>query len=224
MRRNNGHSPASAKPDRSEAAVGKISEVTPSIPHRQRRHPAIVSDTSKSRARFAEIAGATTAECVAICCCCPCGLFNLVILAALRLPASLCRRAFRRRLLLRRAKKRTALLGSGSGSGSGGSSNTEWSATEVDDVADLSGMRFLMFVGDSWPMRSPAAEVLELEEEVWSKFYSSGGFWRSLSQREGILGEWKGEMTAWLCLKFREIQAVCGPTNPNVLLTSSKEI
>ncbi|GFQ07771.1 hypothetical protein PHJA_002921100, partial [Phtheirospermum japonicum] len=40
--------------------------------------------------RFAEVAGGTAAECAAVCCCCPCGLVDLLVLAVYKLPAGLC--------------------------------------------------------------------------------------------------------------------------------------
>ncbi|KAG0468736.1 hypothetical protein HPP92_018064 [Vanilla planifolia] len=161
-----------------------IPEAASVIPHRHRRKQAALTKASKPRTRLAEIAGGSMAGCVAICCCCPCGLFNLLILAVLRLPAGLFLRAFRKRSSLREARKRTAIVDSGSGPSSGGSSNTECSTAEDDDVAELAGMRVLMVVEDSWPMRSPSAEMVQMDKEMWSRFCGSG-FWRSLSQREG---------------------------------------
>lgn len=149
--------------------------------------------------RFAELAGGKTAECAAICCCCPCGLIGLVILAVVRLPAELCHRALRKRILLWRSKKKTKLLGSssewnsGSSSGSGSDKESGRSSSRIgsafdEELAEFAGLgsAVVMVVGDSWPVRSPSAEVVQLEKDVWSKFCNSG-FWRSLSQREELL-------------------------------------
>lgn len=137
--------------------------------------------------RIAEIVGGKTAECAAIFCCCPCGLANLFILAAVRLPAGLCRQAVRKRIMTRRAKKRAELIGPGSGSdgGSGGGSSKAGSPADEDDFGEFSDKRggVMMVYGDRWPVRSPAAEVMELEKEMLAKFYSSG-FWRSMSQKD----------------------------------------
>lgn len=134
----------------------------------------------KTGLRIAEIAGGKTAECAAIFCCCPCGIANLFILATVRFPAGI----LRKRIMIRRAKKKAGLIGSGSEGGSGSGSSKEGSQTD-DEFPEFSAMRgsVMMVARDRWPERSPAAEVVELEKEVWSKFYSSG-FWRSLSQRE----------------------------------------
>lgn len=164
-----------------------------------RRQPVILKGSARPSVRFAELAGGKTAECAAICCCCPCGLIGLIILAVVRLPAGLCHRALRKRILLWRSKKRAKLVsptsewnsGSSSGSGSdkesGGSSNKIGSASD-EELAEFTGLRgaFVMVIGDSWPARSPSAELVQLEKDVWSKFCNSG-FWRSLSQREDLL-------------------------------------
>lgn len=38
------------------------------------------------KARLAEVAGGTTAECAAVACCCPCGIANLLVLAVYKVP------------------------------------------------------------------------------------------------------------------------------------------
>lgn len=140
----------------------------------RRSPPAILKAESKRgrQLRFAEIAGGTTAECVAICCCCPCSVFSILVLLALRLPAGLCRRALRKRILLRRAKKRAALVGAGSG----GSAQIGAAAAAEGEPDDFAAMKLVMLVRNEWPELSPEADVRELE--VWSEF-SGGGFWRS---------------------------------------------
>ncbi|PKU81380.1 uncharacterized protein LOC110092631 [Dendrobium catenatum] len=164
-----------------------------------RRQPVILKDSARPSVRFAELAGGKTAECAAICCCCPCGLISLIILAVVRLPAGLLHRVLRKRILLRRSKKKAKLLssssewnsgsslGSGSDNRSSGSSNKIGSFSD-EEFAEFPGLRsaLVMVVGDSWPVRSPSAELVQLEKDVWSKFCNSG-FWRSPSQREDHL-------------------------------------
>ncbi|PKA45807.1 hypothetical protein AXF42_Ash018358 [Apostasia shenzhenica] len=154
-----------------------------------RRQPVILRNPVTPSARFAEFAGGKTAECAAICCCFPFGIANLIVLAVVKLPAGLFRQALRKRILVRRGKKKAKLLGSGSSSDSGGSSGSSKrgssSEGEIDEVSEMSGSVFMVF-GDMWPERSPSAEVIELEKEMWSKFYGSG-FWRSPSQNDGGL-------------------------------------
>ncbi|KAK8918562.1 hypothetical protein KSP39_PZI021178 [Platanthera zijinensis] len=175
-----------ADPDMTQFATSGIS----------RRQPVILKKSSRKSPCVAEIAGGKTAECAAILCCCPCGLLDLLILAVVRLPAGLCRKALRKRFLRRRTKRAKLLesssglnsessVGSGSGTGSDGCSSAFGSSSD-DEFAEFAGFRgtVVMVVGDSFPAKSPSAEVIELEEEVWSKFYSSG-FWRSPSLAEG---------------------------------------
>ncbi|KAL2240025.1 E3 ubiquitin-protein ligase SINA-like 2 [Sesamum indicum] len=48
--------------------------------------------------------GETAGECAAVCCCCPCGMVDLLILAVYRLPAGLWRKKKRERLLRKKSK------------------------------------------------------------------------------------------------------------------------
>nr|DAD29025.1 TPA_asm: hypothetical protein HUJ06_030493 [Nelumbo nucifera] len=44
-----------------------------------------------------EAIGTATADCAVLCCCCPCGFVNLILMALYKIPAGLCRKAFRKR-------------------------------------------------------------------------------------------------------------------------------
>ncbi|XP_066366046.1 uncharacterized protein [Miscanthus floridulus] len=55
-----------------------------------------------------EVAGRATAECAAVCCCFPFAVVELVVLAAVGVPAALCRRALRARARCRRASRTAA--------------------------------------------------------------------------------------------------------------------
>nr|BAD36549.1 hypothetical protein [Oryza sativa Japonica Group] len=57
--------------------------------------------------RCGKVAGGTVAECTAVFCCFPFAVVELVILAAIRVPAALCRRA------VQRERRRTALACNG---------------------------------------------------------------------------------------------------------------
>ncbi|CAA2990892.1 Hypothetical predicted protein [Olea europaea subsp. europaea] len=114
--------------------------------------------------RLAEVAGGTVAECAAVCCCCPCGLANLLVLAVYKLPAGLCRKALRRKRHRRMIKN--GLLPS--------------RKCGCDD-------KELQILTIPSPMAMVNAQesdkdVAELEKEMWEKFYGAG-FWRSPSQR-----------------------------------------
>ena len=65
----------------------------------------LLSKKGKERRRIAEEVGRTTVECVAICCCCSCSLVNLVILTLYKVLASLCKKAWKWRRLLKMKKK-----------------------------------------------------------------------------------------------------------------------
>ncbi|KAL0370244.1 UNVERIFIED_CONTAM: hypothetical protein Sangu_0342500 [Sesamum angustifolium] len=56
-----------------------------------------------SNGRWSRI-GETAGECAAVCCCCPCGMVHLLILAVYRLPAGLWRKKKRERLLKKKRK------------------------------------------------------------------------------------------------------------------------
>ncbi|KAJ8534081.1 hypothetical protein K7X08_007405 [Anisodus acutangulus] len=150
----------------------------PSVLSLDKRQPLLSShDLSSSRggagggvvrkARFAELAGGTTAECAAVACCCPCGIVNLLVLAVYKVPAGLCRKAFRKNRRNRLMKK--GILPA--------AAKGHCSCDEMEL--------------HTYPISSPIAVVgggetdkdaLELEKEMWDKFYGAG-FWRSPSQR-----------------------------------------
>ncbi|XP_039114877.1 uncharacterized protein LOC120250160 [Dioscorea cayenensis subsp. rotundata] len=150
--------------------------ISPISDSQARNQPLIVKEGSvaeKDRARIGELAGGTAAECAAVCCCCPCGLISLLVLAVVRLPAGLCRQAIRRR---RRKRKRKKAMAMEAAAGGFGSSDDDESVYHRRVLIDSGGV-------DSAPSMSPSEEEVELEKEMWAKFYSAG-FWRSSSQRE----------------------------------------
>ncbi|KAK9715934.1 hypothetical protein RND81_06G199600 [Saponaria officinalis] len=138
--------------------------------YRRRQQPLL---GSSSRGRVAEVAGGTAAECVAVWCCCPCTVVNLVVTAVYKLPAGICRKAMRKRRRQRMMKEGLLPLplsaASSRGSGYGGWDVEEFLTEEVAVVVVGGG--------------EVDSELIELEKEMWSKFYSTG-FWRSPSQRE----------------------------------------
>ncbi|XP_039004223.1 uncharacterized protein LOC120131262 [Hibiscus syriacus] len=117
--------------------------------------------SSRNSAKFGEFCGGTTAECAAICCCCPCSVANLLVLAFYKVPVGLCRRALR--LKRRRKLKKKGLI------------------QPKNHLGDKQ-----ICVEDIFPdvKRSEEAEkaVVELEKEMWQRFYGTG-FWRRPSQR-----------------------------------------
>ncbi|KAE8684864.1 hypothetical protein F3Y22_tig00111105pilonHSYRG00602 [Hibiscus syriacus] len=124
------------------------------------------SSPTKS-ANLGEFCGGTTAECVAVCCCCPCGIANLLVLVIYKVPAGLCRRAFR---LKRRRKK--GLFQTRNGCRCEEGELSDGSMICVKDI--LLGMKV---------SEEDDEALFKLEEEMWEKFHGTG-FWRSPSQRE----------------------------------------
>ncbi|KAK7375208.1 hypothetical protein VNO78_35901 [Psophocarpus tetragonolobus] len=132
----------------------------------------------RKRRRASEVAGNATAECAAVCCCLPCTVMDLLLLAAYKLPAGLVKKAIRkrkRRLLQKKKNKTQALLDHGpvnrDNHGLGlGPTLEEYLAKEAAAEEKL--------------------EALRLEEEMWAQFNSTG-FWRSASQRHPhlLIGE-----------------------------------
>ncbi|XP_052199515.1 uncharacterized protein LOC127806331 [Diospyros lotus] len=130
--------------------------------------------------RIGEVAGGTAAECAAVCCCCPCGLVNLLVLTVYRLPAGLCRRALQR-------KRQRQLMKRG---------HTLPPRRRCECGCDDTELQIHPVAGGCCSM-SPSAEmavkalqmdqdVIRLEKEMWDQFYGTG-FWRSPSQRSDII-------------------------------------
>ncbi|XP_061360337.1 uncharacterized protein LOC133304337 [Gastrolobium bilobum] len=124
-----------------------------------RRHP------PRERRRVGEVAGNATAECAAVCCCIPCTVMDMVVLAAYKVPAGLLKKAMHKRKRRLQKKKTEKLLDqrpSSVESGNIGPTLEEQLAKEV---------------------KAEKAEPVGLEEQMWAQF-SGTGFWRSSSQRQ----------------------------------------
>ncbi|KAF9620469.1 hypothetical protein IFM89_013086 [Coptis chinensis] len=140
-----------------------------------RREPLLSKDpppSANGNTRFAEVAGGTTAECAAVCCCCPCGLMNLLVLAVYKLPAGLCRKALKKKR--RKRLMNSGLFPHGKSCGCG---------CEEDGEFQVHPVSVEMFKVENIVEKLNEEKVMELEKEMWDKFYSTG-FWRSPSQRE----------------------------------------
>ncbi|KAL5763637.1 hypothetical protein ACOSP7_015992 [Xanthoceras sorbifolium] len=115
--------------------------------------------------KFGEVVGGTAAECAAVCCCCPCTVMNLLVLAVYKVPAGLCKKAWRKRRKRQRMGKRKQVGGLLMG------------PTGVDGAQKQE-----LLVAVNAEKNEKAAES-ELEKEMWDQFRGTG-FWRSPSQRE----------------------------------------
>ncbi|MCL7022937.1 hypothetical protein MKW94_024477 [Papaver nudicaule] len=146
--------------------------------------------------RFAEVAGRATAECAAICCCCPCGIMNLLVLAVYKLPAGLCRKALKHKKIKRLKKngifqqqqhKRRCHCGCDDTDIQihplsvvhKGDVTSEWGDEDNKLTSDLISNQ------TGTVMLSAGKEIQDLEVEMWDKFYGTG-FWRSPSQRDDL--------------------------------------
>ncbi|MCD9646614.1 hypothetical protein HAX54_036615 [Datura stramonium] len=122
--------------------------------------------------RIGEMAGGTAAECAMVCCCCPCAVMHLLVLAVYKVPTGLCRKIWRkkkRERLLRKKKKQED-----SWKSMKNNKNILFGAYDDDDDDDKK------FDGkDDDGLR----EAADFETEMWDRFYGAG-FWRAPSQRE----------------------------------------
>lgn len=131
----------------------------PTPPLRKQQH--LSRETPTGSSRLAEVAGGTAAEFVAVGCCCPCVIVDILVVTVVKLPAGLCRKALQKK----RYNRRIGLL--------------QPKRLDEDDL------KLRTVSAGMWLEKSPAMEVCDMEKEMWSKFYSNGnGFWRNPSERE----------------------------------------
>lgn len=152
----------------------------------------LLSEKGKERRRIAEEVGGTAAECAAVCCCCPCSLVNLVILAVYKVPARLCKKAWKRRRLLKTKKKAFIMHNSDRESSmvhgvDNGPSKlglvAEVKKLSLDDQYDRHNQLMMNGGDDKKRDGGDGTEAVDWEKEMWDRF-GSGGFWRSRSQRD----------------------------------------
>lgn len=137
-----------------------------SPPQVNRRQPLLKDKPcQEEKTRFSEVAGGTAAGCAAICCCCPCALMNLLVLAVYRVPAGLCRKAWKKNK--RRRLKKKGLLQKKAGP-------TSCCCDEMEVREPTVGVC------------DEENETVDLENKMWDQFTGTG-FWRSTSQRDAEL-------------------------------------
>ncbi|EOA28042.1 hypothetical protein CARUB_v10024215mg [Capsella rubella] len=133
---------------------------------------------SKERRKVGEVAGGAAAECAAVWCCCPCAVVNLMVLAVYKVPAAVCKKAWRRSKRRRFTRKRHGLLASATAEGS--ESTVHARLKEDDLTAEIVFEECHVSGGD-------LNDVVRLENEMLERFYGAG-FWRSPSQRDTSSG------------------------------------
>ncbi|KAF2568021.1 hypothetical protein F2Q68_00027539, partial [Brassica cretica] len=121
-----------------------------------------------------EVAGGAAAECAAVCCCCPCAVVNLVVLAVYKVPAAVCKKAWKRSKRRRFMMKRHGLLAS---SGAKGRESTVHARLKEEDLTAE------IVVIEKNEANCELNDVIMLEDEMLEHFYGAG-FWRSPSQRD----------------------------------------
>ncbi|GMI92281.1 hypothetical protein like AT3G11690 [Hibiscus trionum] len=123
--------------------------------------------TARKGNKFGKAIGVTAAECTAVCCCCPCGILELLVLALYKFPARLCQKVCRWKKR-RRMKKEQDLMGP-----------TKRRSTRHELEVDLD--RMMGRCGSD--NHDDCARVVDFENKMWDQFHETG-FWRSPSQRE----------------------------------------
>lgn len=142
-----------------------------------RNSPPLTTALSKERRKVGEVAGGAAAECAAVWCCCPCAVVNLVVLAVYKVPAAVCKKAWRRSKRRRFTRKRHGLLASATAEGS--ESTVHARLNEEDLTAEI--------VFEECQVNGELNDVVRLENEMLDRFYGAG-FWRSPSQRDTSSG------------------------------------
>ncbi|KAG6436442.1 hypothetical protein SASPL_101341 [Salvia splendens] len=116
-------------------------------------------DCGVRRSKRTSRVGETAGECAAVCCCCPCTMVHLLILAVFRVPRGLWRKK-KRKMLLRKKRRNS----------------------EEEAAANQLRSNSLVFRGgdEDWGIEN---DVVDWDNDgMWDRFYGAG-FWRSSSQR-----------------------------------------
>ncbi|CAK8544179.1 unnamed protein product [Lathyrus sativus] len=144
-----------------------------------RRQPLLQSQSSKT-AMIGEVVGSTAAECLAVCCCCPCSLANIFLLAVYKLPAGLYRRLLRkrrRRRIMKAGMSQPKRLNCCCGCCDDVNGVPRIYPMCINDASDIKRLYDGSFEDNN------DESAMALEKEMWERFYSAG-FWRSSSRRE----------------------------------------
>lgn len=138
-------------------------------PGNGRNQPLLMTD----HGRFVEVAGGTTAECAAVCCC-PCALVNLAVLALVKLPAGMFQKAMKK---MKRKPQRKSKQAHDKGTFKE-ETNFELESSVSSSQADMLSARN----GNGLASDHGCISNEEFWEEVTGKSYV--GFWRNHSFKE----------------------------------------
>ncbi|KAI4322502.1 hypothetical protein L6164_022191 [Bauhinia variegata] len=118
-----------------------------------------------------EVAGGATAECVAVCCCFPCAVMDMVVLAVYKVPAGLCKKAIHKSNRQRSLKNNE------------NSSNTvllQRARNPSDEIVKTTLEEHLS-KADMPKKGDEATEQCDMEKELHAQFNGTG-FWRGPSR------------------------------------------
>ena len=135
----------------------------------------MINNKHAERRKVGEVAGGAAAECAAVWCCGPCAVVNLVVLALYRVPAAVCKKAWRQTKRQRFMRRRHGLLASAAAE-----STVHARLKEDDPTADI-------VFEENVVNGELNDDVVVLEDEMFERFYGAG-FWRSPSQRDTSSG------------------------------------
>lgn len=127
----------------------------------------------RERERFVEVVGGATAECAAVCCC-PCALVHLAVLAFVKLPVGLCKKAMKKMKVKPQRRSKHAQDNGGF---------REKTNLELESPVSSSRTDMLSARNDNGlVMDHSCISTEEFWEEVTGKSYV--GFWRNHSFKE----------------------------------------
>ncbi|XP_020238416.1 uncharacterized protein LOC109817548 [Cajanus cajan] len=116
--------------------------------------------------RVGEVAGNATAECAAVCCCVPCAVMDMVVLATYKVPAGLVKKA-----LLKREKKQLQHRSKKNNKKNGPTVAAQDNVGPRPTLEDHLAEEVVHQEQDS-----------NIQDDGWAHFNGTG-FWRSTSQR-----------------------------------------
>ncbi|KAL9228633.1 hypothetical protein vseg_004188 [Gypsophila vaccaria] len=142
--------------------------------------PAMIS--KKSSPNVGEVAGGTAANIFVVCCCCPCGLAECLIMSMYKVPVNIVRRMWRKRcrrkLTAKRSSKKRFLEEEEGGDGGGGGGGEGGGCVGYcDEKCDVEMEEF-----EKMKKVTVDGSEMELDRRMWDQFDNTG-FWRTCSQR-----------------------------------------
>ncbi|XP_074267049.1 uncharacterized protein LOC141590349 [Silene latifolia] len=131
--------------------------------------------SKKPSPNVGEVAGGTAANIFVVCCCCPCGLAECLILSVYKLPVNFVRRMWRNhRHRRRKLNSKKKLLDHGNGD-------------SREKMVEGGGAHGLLGFNDEDEMKKKVSNdgamlAEEFDRRMWDQFCDTG-FWRTCSQR-----------------------------------------